>query len=109
MGKGTDLAKDIIEMTREYNRCIRGLRNEVGALKEDISYLEKRADQAREKCAKYEKILEKVTDIICKYMDHNSVSGLNFIGPIYDTTGDFSLLLDVLEIPLSIDEVKDNE
>ena len=104
MGKGTDLAKEIIEMTREYNRCIRGLRNEVDALKEDISYLEKRADQAREKCAKYEKILETVTDIICKNMHHDS--GHTFI-ELIDTMVDFSKLCDELEIPFIIDEVKE--
>lgn len=104
MGKGTDLAKDIIEITREYNRCIRGLRNEVGALKEDISYLEKRADQAREKCAKYEKILETVTDIICKHMYHSEgITGIEIV----DKSDDFKNLCDVLEIPLSIDEVKE--
>lgn len=105
MGKGTDLAKDIIEMTREYNRCIRGLRNEVGALKEDISYIEKRADQAREKCAKYEKILETVTDLITKYMDYVPNRGVS-IGPIYDDI-DIKNLCNALEIPLSINEVKE--
>ena len=110
MINGTDLAKDIIKMSREYNECIQKLNDKIAELKDEISILDMRSSRQVEKIINYEERLETVRNIISKHMEHVDYTATDRITILeYYDGDDFNKICKLLEIPLSINEVKDNE
>lgn len=115
MGKGTDLARQIVDMSREYNRHIVSLYREIDGLREEIKYQKDRAENQKDyynrHAEKLEKALEAVTDIICHNI-HTCTDGDHYIN-LWEDRKDFGRLIDVLGITLytskTESEVKENE
>lgn len=82
MGKGTDLARQIVDMSREYNRHIVYLYREIDGLRDEIKYQKERAEKQKDyynrHAEKIEKALEAVTDIICHNIS-TAVKGDHYI------------------------------
>lgn len=108
MGRTADLAQDIITMVKEYNGCIRALQSSNDSLVNENRYYRDKYNQLKEQINEYEHKLEIITDVIAKYMDH-SEQGTLYISSIwnFDTDSDYMKIIKALEIPLSIDEVKE--
>lgn len=104
MGKGTELAREIINMVNEYNRVIRSREHEIICYKDDVHYLKQKVDV-------YEKTLETVTDIICHNI-HTCTDGDHYIN-LWEDRKDFGRLIDALDITLDVSktesEDKENE
>ena len=115
MGKGTDLARQILDMNREYNGHIESLYKEIDGLRDEIRYQKDRAENQKDyynkKIEEHEKTLETVTDIICHNIS-TMRSGNHYIN-IWDDNGDYIKLIEVLGITLDVSkterEVKENE
>lgn len=108
MGRTADLAQDIITMVKEYNGCIRALQSTCDSLEQEKRYYKDKYNQLKEQINEYEHKLEIITDVIAKYMDHTECGTL-YISSIwnFDTDSDYMKIIKALEIPLSIDEVKE--
>lgn len=116
MGKGTDLARQILDMNREYNRHIQSLYREIDGLRDEIKYQKDRADNQKDyynkKIEEHEKTLETVTDIICKNIN-TTKDGDHYINMWDCFDGDYKKLIGVLDIITDVSktesEVKENE
>lgn len=108
MNKGIDVAAGIIDMYHEYTAIIDRKDQEISRLRSYGYDMEKVMSDLKQKCNEYEHKLEIITDVIAKYMDH-SEGGTLYISSIwnFDTDSDYMKIIKALEIPLSIDEVKE--
>lgn len=115
MGKGTDLARQIVEMSREYNRHIEALYRKIDGLRDEIKYQKDRADNQKDNynknTEKLEKTLETVTDIICHDI-HTCQAGDHYI-TLWEDEEAFKRLIKALGITLDVSkrerEDKENE
>ena len=121
MGKGTNLAREIIDMTKEYNRQIKMLYNQIDELRDDNKDLKERLITSRgiaEEKIKHQNMLvhdleEKltaITDIICHHIKH--INGSNYIDSIWDWENDYHKLIELLDITVGVSKTegeKENE
>lgn len=115
MGKTADLAQNIITMVKEYNGCISALRNACDSLAQENRYYRDKYDQSKDTIESlkvlikaYEHKLEIITDVISKHMEQDEecthyITSMRYSG----TNSDYMKIMKALEIPLSIDEVKE--
>ena len=116
MGKGTDLAREIIEMTKSYNRHIESLYREIDCLRDEIKYQKDRAENQKDyynkKIEEKEKTLETVTDIICHNI-RTCTDGDHYINLWEESDNEFLYLIKALGITLDVSkterEEKENE
>ena len=126
MGKtknnGIDLAREIIEMTREYNRVITARNNEISALEEEIRYCKRKEDAAVKskdelrhdlemEIDNLRSTLETVTDIICRKISKfaDGYHSLNLWEDLCTDRKDFIKLIEVLDIKLDVSEIESEE
>lgn len=111
MGKGTDLAKQILDMSREYNRNIQYLYGEIDRLRDEIKYQKDRADNQKDyynkKIEEQEKTLETVTDIICHSIQ-TCIDGDHYIN-LWENEHGFKGLIKALEITLDVSKTESEE
>lgn len=111
MGKGTDLARQIVEMSREYNRHIQSLYREIDGLRDEIKYQKERAEKQKDyfntKIGEYEKTIETVTDIICHNI-HTCTDGEHYIN-LWEDRKDFGCLIKALDIILDVSKTESEE
>ena len=115
MENGTDLARQIVEMSREYNRHIESLYKQIDILRDEITYQKDRAENQKDyynkHAEKLEKALEAVTNIICRNI-LNTVDENHYLN-MWDDEKDFKKLIEVLGITLEVSkterEEKENE
>ena len=100
MGKGTDLAREIINMVNEYNRVIRSREHEIICYKDDVHYLKQKVDA-------YEKTLETVTDLICRNI-HKCIDGEYYIN-LWSDRSYFNKLIEALDITLDVSKTESEE
>ena len=119
MGKGTDLAREIIEMTKQYNKVIQARDFEIGGLKDDIDYLQKKVNRKSDMIEKLEQekealtlTLETITDIVCAHIVESEGKDHHYIESIWDWENDYKKILDILKIEVDVsktEEDKENE
>ena len=115
MGKGTDLARQIIEMNREYNKHVQTLYRTIDELRDEIRYQKDKAESQKDyfnkKIEENEKTLETVTDIICHNIN-STRAGEHYINLWEDQVG-FKSLIAALGITIEVSkterEEKENE
>lgn len=118
MGKGTDLAREIIDMTKAYNRQIKMLYNQIDVLRDDNKDLKERLTTVQEMSEKrsnhhemiehdLEEKLTVITDLICRHIKH--INGSNYIDSIWDWETDYHTLIDTLDITIGVSEVTESE
>ncbi len=111
MGKGTDLARQIVDMSREYNRHIESLYKEIDCLRDEIKYQKDRAENQKDyynkHAEKLEKVLEAVTDIICHNIN-TTRAGNHYIN-LWDDYEEFRKLIDILGIKLDVSKTESEE
>lgn len=107
MGKGTDLAHQVLDMVGEYNKVIKSLHNEIDDWKFSNRDLCKRLEKSQEQVKTLEKTLETVTDIICRHIKHSQ--GSTYIDTLWDWENDYHTLINTLEITIGVSEVTESE
>lgn len=133
MGKtknnGIDLAREIIAMTKEYNRVITARNGEIRSLEQEAQYYKRREEAAKKSkdelwhdlemeieklrgtLEKLRGTLETVTDIICKNIT-KQINGSHCIILWEDLSSDrkdFKKLMEALDIQLDVSEIESEE
>lgn len=118
---GIDLAREIINMTQDYNRVITARNKEIGALEKEVRYYKRKEEEAQKskdelrhdlvmQIKKLSGTLETVTDIICRNI--KLTNGTHYIESIWDWEEEYNKLIDVLDITVGVSETegeKENE
>lgn len=107
MGKGTDLAHQIVDMVREYNRVIKSLNTEIDDLNYSNRAVCQKLDNTMESVKTLENTLTTVTDIICRHIKHSQDN--IYIDSLWDWENDYHTLINTLDITIGVSEVTESE